>query len=95
MHGDIIVKSRIINSDPFLASLTDPGMMWHGITPTGLLTGKLTIIAVEGAINDWAAYIETPSSGGDPFQIAKSGNKLSKKVASRFFPELDDTKYRD
>ena len=45
---------------------------------------EVEVIAVEGAIKDWTAYVETPNM---PFHdTAAYGDKLPQSVAERLFP---------
>jgi hypothetical protein len=41
-----------------------------------------TVVAVAGHADDWAAYM----GFGDPYKVARSGDKLDPETAARLFP---------
>jgi hypothetical protein len=62
------------------------------------LATRVLAVAVEGGIDDWAAYIDAVpgnSHDAEAAKVAKDGNKLSRKLAEVIFSDLDMTKYRD
>lgn len=52
------------------------------------------IVAVEGAIEDWVAYIETPTSGSTVEAVVSGGWKLPESLARELFPEWNGKNYR-
>lgn len=64
---------------PFLKMLTQRGWCWQGAT----LDRVISIVAIEGSIGDWAAYMETPDSGP---QVALYGDKIPRVLAEELFP---------
>jgi hypothetical protein len=66
-----------------------------GPEPVGLVERPVTrarVIAVEGAVNDWAAYCG-PVTQSTSYLVAY-GEKLPKAVAVRLFPLLNPARYR-
>jgi hypothetical protein len=53
----------------------------------------ITVILVEGSVNDYAAYI---GAGRDPDWVRKYGNKMTFGEACCFFPSmaLQESRYR-
>ena len=53
----------------------------------------ITVILVEGSVNDYAAYI---GAGHDPQWVRKYGDKMTFSEACCFFPsmELQEDRYR-
>jgi len=49
-----------------------------------------TVVAVVGAINDWAAYY----GYGSPDAVAAVGDKLDEATARGLFPAMEGKKYR-
>lgn len=75
------------------------GFQWmHGNKPAkGIYFndgGKgIAIVAIEGAIGDWAAYIGSCTGGGESEKVAyqyaaSNGVKLPTQLAQRIFPEI-------
>jgi len=79
-YGNRSVKQVRLGDYPFLEMLTKHPWCWYKETPDKVIT----IVAVEGAIGDWAAYMETPQSGS---MVAEYGDKLPKETAELIFPE--------
>jgi hypothetical protein len=52
---------------------------------------EITVVLVEGAIGDYAAYI---GHGTKDF-IRSSGDKLSFREAQQHFPDIEKEKYRE
>jgi hypothetical protein len=52
----------------------------------------LRVVAVEGAVNDWAAYAQ--DSHWEPEHVAHRGDKLSAEEAAEIFPFLRAERYR-
>ncbi len=63
--------------------LATPGFCW---AKEGL-DKIITVVAIVGEVNDWAAYHETPQTGSDKYSVLTIGDKLSQEVASLIFPE--------
>jgi hypothetical protein len=79
-----------LRDDTFLEELTSEGSTYDGYD----LDTEVTIVAVEGSADDWAAYFSTPwqQKGmiNPAFQrttTAMYGVKLPEAVATRMFPE--------
>ena len=75
-----LTKEVRLSDYAFLLMMTKPGWCWQGESPNRVVT----VVAVEGSIGDWAAYLETPQSGK---QVAEFGDKLPESVAEEIFPE--------
>ena len=73
-------KKIKLGDNPFLKSLTEGLFIWAGASPEKVIT----VVAVAGNYDDWAAYHETPCSGK---RVAELGNKLPKDAATQIFPE--------
>ncbi len=73
-------KKVKLGDHPFLTSLTEHSMVYEGES----LDKVITVVAVEGYHDDWAAYFETPWTG---LPVAEYGNKLPEEVAAALFPE--------
>lgn len=66
--------------DPFLNELRDEGLMYYSYSPEH----EVEIVAVEGSVHDWAAYVESPYQ---PFpDVRAHGSKLPREAAERLFP---------
>jgi len=81
----VIKKSEIkevrLGDNPFLLSLTDPGMSYQGYSADTMIK----VAAREGDFEDWAAYFATPDT---PFgNVVDLGNKLPEQTAKELFPE--------
>jgi hypothetical protein len=76
-------KRIMIGTYDGLHFLTLPGFCWakHGIQHI------ITVVAVEGGIQDWSAYHETPWIGSDEYSVAANGDKLPQEVAEQIFPD--------
>ena len=56
------------------------------------LDRKVIVVAVEGDIKDWAAYIgAVPGNNhyAEYMEVARQGTKLPREVASILFPDFD------
>ncbi len=61
------------------------------------LDSKVIVVAIEGAVKDWAAYIgAVPGDNHDKewFDVAKHGTKLPEKVARLLFPDFVKARLR-
>ncbi len=85
MGRHIEEKQVALGDYQFFYYLMKPGFCWHGASQAH----KITVVAVEGSIGDWAAYFETPSSG---CRVKENGDKFPKDVAEQIFPDWA-TKY--
>ena len=59
---------------------------------TFALANGVVVVAVEGAVKDWSAYIGKTEGNNhykESFEVAKYGAKLPYKVAKVLFPEMD------
>lgn len=77
-------KKVMIGNHKDLHFLAMPGFCW---AKDGGLGKIITVVAVEGGVQDWTAYHETPWTGSDQFSIASNGDKLPQEVAEEIFPE--------
>lgn len=75
---------------PFLEGLTSEGAAYQGYD----LDHEITVVAVEGNADDWAAYFSTPwhsaNVGNPAFMVTSTamyGVKLPYEVAADLFPE--------
>lgn len=62
-----------------------------------VLDRQVIVVAVEGAIGDWAAYIGAVKGDNHDHeyeQIAKTGNKVSEEIARAIFPAIKGLHYR-
>lgn len=50
------------------------------------------IVAVRGAIGDWAAYVGNPDAS--PAEVAQYGHKLTREAARQLFPNISGA-YRE
>jgi len=63
-----------------------------------VLDSKVLVVAVEGSIGDWAAYIgAVPGYNFDEEwqRVAENGTKLPKSIAEILFPLFKDLKWRE
>lgn len=61
------------------------------------LSSKVLVVAVEGAIGDWAAYIDAvPGNNHDNefFEVAEHGAKLDRHLAEILFPKWKHLTWR-
>jgi len=55
------------------------------------------VVAVKGAINDWAAYIGAVQGENHQLEckeVADNGTKLPREIAEILFPEFDELEWR-
>lgn len=79
-----------LGDDPFLADLTTEGGAYQDYD----LDHEITVVAVEGSADDWAAYFSTPSfrklvvnPAFERTVTAMYGVKLPEHVAAALFPD--------
>jgi len=63
-----------------------------------MLSPAIMVVAVEGSVNDWAAYIAVTSYGEDDGAIeyvAAHGHKIRRVLAEFLFPEWKQLDWRD
>lgn len=63
-----------------------------------ILARRVAVVAVGGAIGDWAAYIDAVPGidhTKEINQVRLGGQKLPKEIAIVIFPELDPLMYRE
>ena len=80
-------KRIALKDNEFLLSLTKYPFCWMDYSPKTIIT----VIAVEGQVYDWAAYMERPFSRSN---VEKYGNKLPQEVAELIFPNWERLHYR-
>jgi len=76
-------KRIVIGNYPKLRFLAMPGFCY---SKSGLST-IITVVAVEGGVNDWSAYHQTPWIDSDEASVAANGDKLPQEVAEQIFPD--------
>jgi len=62
------------------------------------LDSKVLVVAKEGGIGDWAAYIGAVPGLNHTFEwqrVRDNGTKLPQKVAEILFPDFKDLNWRD
>jgi len=79
-------KKVRIGGYPELHFLIEPGFCWKDAPEKE--NKEILIVATEGAVKDWAAYMESPWSGNTVDDVARQGDKLWKELAEKIFPEL-------
>ena len=55
----------------------------------------ITVVAVIGHVNDWAAYEQAYPDQTTPDDIARNGDKISQDQARELFPDLKFYHWRD
>lgn len=66
-------------------------VMWR------VLGHRVIVVAKEGQVNDWAAYIDAvpgQNHNNEWQQVRDHGDKISERVARVLFPEFDKLRYR-
>jgi len=61
------------------------------------LDRKVLVVAVEGSVKDWSAYIGAVKGNNHSLEageVARSGTKISKEIAELLFPTFRDLKWR-
>lgn len=61
------------------------------------LDNKVLVVAVEGAVKDWAAYIgavEGENHAREYHKVRDHGSKLPKAIAELLFPDFKKLKWR-
>jgi hypothetical protein len=77
-------KRIMLGNYPELHFLAMPGFCW---AKEGGLGAIITVVAVEGAVQDWSAYHQTPWIDSNEASVAANGDKLPQEVAELIFPE--------
>ena len=67
----------------FLLDLCGEGSVLSEFDPNQ----EIEVVAIQGAVGDWAAYFETPFSREFRRPTQYAGNKLTQKLAEELFPE--------
>jgi len=61
------------------------------------LDSKVIVVAVEGEVEDWAAYIGAVSGNnhaGEWREVARNGTKIDRRIAEILFPDFKHFKWR-
>jgi hypothetical protein len=61
------------------------------------IASRVLVVAVRGAIGDWAAYVGDVSGKNfseESVEVAANGTKLDRKVAEFYFPEWKKLNWR-
>jgi len=72
--------------------------MSRGHTDYVAVAPDVLIVAVEGAVEDWSAYIgAVPGKNHDKewHLVKEDGSKLPRKVAEYYFPSWKELRWRD
>jgi len=78
---EIEAREMKLGDHPFLRSLTEWPRNYAGADPETVIT----VVAVAGYHDDWAAYYRSPWCPAE--RVPELGNKLPEDAATEIFPE--------